>query len=281
MRLLFHTTYRQGATGGSRRRPVLRRRKGPPAAAAFPPFRGHRQRRQCAGSAAEAPLLDCSRLAEQRWWCARPAQSRRRQRVFVLWRAQMDAVDGSGSKRPRSASSASGDGPSASDVGDEAQADDLGHVAKRRRAEVRLRGQRRRRVTHAASRRSGCRVTRRGRRRGSLAAAAASSCQFSRTSAQAAALPSSAGALEQPELLSPGTTISVADVHDVILHALLDGAAPKWLRLQARLGYVHRVAARRCPDAWTLRLCRRRCRASWCSCSTASTGRRGSASKAL
>lgn len=52
---------------------------------------------------------------------------------------------------------------------------------------------------------------------------------------QASAEPPSAnGPVAQPELLSPGTTIALADVHDVILHALVDTVAPKWLRLQVR-----------------------------------------------
>ena len=39
----------------------------------------------------------------------------------------------------------------------------------------------------------------------------------------------------QPELLSPGTTIAVSDIQDVILHALLEAPKPKWLRLRVRV----------------------------------------------
>jgi hypothetical protein len=68
-------------------------------------------------------------------------------------------------------------------------------------------------------------------------------------SQEGAPLPAAA----QPELLSPGTTIHVADVQDVILHALLDAPAPKWLTLQARRAAAapSASAARapaRCPD---------------------------------
>jgi hypothetical protein len=41
-------------------------------------------------------------------------------------------------------------------------------------------------------------------------------------------------------VLAPGATINVSDVQDVILHALLEAPAPKWLTLQAR---PHRGAA--------------------------------------
>ena len=64
---------------------------------------------------------------------------------------------------------------------------------------------------------------------------------------QAVELPASVEAVAQPELLSPGSTIALADVHDLILHALVDTVAPKWIRLQARC--ARRVAARRGPDA--------------------------------
>jgi hypothetical protein len=40
-------------------------------------------------------------------------------------------------------------------------------------------------------------------------------------------------------------------VHDLILHALIDAVAPKWLRLQAR--YARRRAVQRGPDAFLLR----------------------------
>jgi hypothetical protein len=52
--------------------------------------------------------------------------------------------------------------------------------------------------------------------------------------AQAEELSVSVEAVAQPELLSPGTTIALADVHDVILHALVETVAPKWIRLQVR-----------------------------------------------
>ena len=66
--------------------------------------------------------------------------------------------------------------------------------------------------------------------------------------AQAAAPPApAAGPAARPELLLPGTTIALADVHDLVLHALLDGAAPKWLRLQAREARL--LTPSRCPNA--------------------------------
>ena len=71
----------------------------------------------------------------------------------------------------------------------------------------------------------------------------AAACLMHVSLGSAQALPPSAGAVEPPELLSPGTTIALADVHDVILHALVDAAAPRWLRLQARSGHERRVSA--------------------------------------
>ena len=47
------------------------------------------------------------------------------------------------------------------------------------------------------------------------------------------------GGTLQPELLAPGTTINVSDIQDVVLHALLDAPAPKWLTLHVRHARAH------------------------------------------
>lgn len=81
----------------------------------------------------------------------------------------------------------------------------------------------------------------------------------------AAAAAASAEPTAKPELLSPGTTIALSDVHDVILHALIDAVAPKWLRLQAR--YVRLAACIRLQTkmlSWFKH--RRQCREWWCLC---------------
>ena len=53
-------------------------------------------------------------------------------------------------------------------------------------------------------------------------------------SQQLLTLPQAGEPAAQPVVLSPGATISVADVQDVILHALLDAPAAKWLELPVR-----------------------------------------------
>ena len=80
----------------------------------------------------------------------------------------------------------------------------------------------------------------------------------------AAAAAASAEPTAKPELLSPGTTIALSDVHDVILHALIDAVAPKWLRLQAR--YARRAACILQSNMLPWYKHRRQCREWWCLC---------------
>ena len=170
----------------------------------------------------------------------------------------MDAA-GSGRKRARSASSASGDEAAAVDVGDEAQADAGAdaNATKRLRTEVCPRE-----PSAAVVPRSRCPPAQQAAALPAEAdAEVRSQCAHghghggSLATAQAEELPASVEAVAQPELLSPGATIALADVHDVILHALDDTVAPKWIRLQ--VCYASGMLCFRYVMVQTIRKCAR------------------------
>ena len=151
----------------------------------------------------------------------------------------MDADGGSGRKRPRSAVDASEEDGPCPNAGEEAQVDAGADAApaKRRYTEV---------WPSASASLVRCPYAAFIHQAGEPPAAADAEVRWplrtthvllgcSLGSVQAAAAAAAAAApIPKPELLSPGTTIALSDVHDVILHALIDAVAPKWLRLQAR-----------------------------------------------